>query len=268
MSLKVCVVCAVILAALALPAGAHASIDLAISQVPSARVVDAGSPVTFKVTVSNQGTEAYEGGVYVNLFSLRGHGQGANNPYKSFSSSQGSCRDNTGEAYGYTYHNLICELGALATGASAQITAVVEVNESMNHFASLLPNAYEGGYQDADDSDNEAVDRVTASTPPIVSGSKKIKLKGLPAGCAPNDFTLRAVAMAKGVKKMAASLFLGFDEEGEGQELRKVRRGNRLTIKVPVSRLEPELGAVYKLKVKAKRGALGPLKATVAFQRC
>jgi hypothetical protein len=61
---------------------------------------------------------------------------------------------------------------------------------------------------------------------------------------------------------------LGFDEEGEGQEWRKLRKGNRLTVKVPVSRLAPELGAVYKLKVKAKRGALGPLKVTVLFQRC
>jgi hypothetical protein len=112
MSLKAGVICAVVFGILALPAGTYASSDLAISQVPSARVVDAGSPVTFTVTVSNQGTEAYEK-VYVNLFSLRGHAQGANNPYRSFSSSQGSCVDNTGEAYGYAYHNLVCELGPL-----------------------------------------------------------------------------------------------------------------------------------------------------------
>ncbi len=49
---------------------------------------------------------------------------------------------------------------------------------------------------------------------------------------------------------------------------RKVKKGNRLKVKVPVSRLAPELGAVYKLKVKAKRGALGPLKVTVLFQLC
>ena len=256
-----------LIAGLAAPAAAEASNDLAISQVPSARVVDAGSLVTFKVTVTNQGTEEYEG-VYVEISSLRGHGQGANNPYKSFSSSQGSCKDVSGPAYGYYYYVLVCELGPLASGASAEMTAVAQVNESMNHSSTLLPNAYEGGFQDDDDSDNQAVDRITASTPPIVSGSKKIKLTGLPTGCAAKDFTLRAVAKVKGVKKMAASLFLGFDEEGFGQEWRKVKKGNRLTAKVPVSRLVPERGAVYKLKVKAKRGRAGPLKVTVLFQLC
>jgi hypothetical protein len=253
--------------ALAFPAAAHASNELAISQAPSAKVVKAGESVTFNVTVSNLGTEAYEG-VFVNLFSLRGHGQGANNPYESFSSSQGVCKDTSGPAYGYYYYSVVCELGALASGGSAQITAAVKVNESMNHFASLLPNAYEGGFQDDNTSNNEAVDRIAASAPPTLSGSRKLKLTGFPTGCASTDFTLRAVTHVHGVKKMAASLFLGFDEEGEGQTWQKVVKGSHLVAKVPVSRLAPELGAEYKLKVKAKRGGAKPLKVTVTFQLC
>jgi plastocyanin len=256
-----------IVGALAAPAAANASNELAISAVPSATVVKAGDSVTFKVTVTNHGTEAYEG-VFVNLSSLRGHGQGANNPYLSVSSSQGACRDTSGSAFGYYYYNFVCELGPLASGASAQITAVVTVNESMNHFASLLPNAYEGGFQDDNNVNNEAVDRISASAPPVLTGSKKLKLTGLPAGCASKDFTLRASTAVKGVKKMAAVMFLGFSPEGEGQEWKKLSRGSHLVATVPVSRLVPELGASYKLKVKAKRGAAKPLKVTVTFQLC
>jgi Domain of unknown function DUF11 len=253
--------------ALALPASALASNELTITQQPSASIVDPGDQVTIRVSVSNQGTEGYEG-VFVSLSSLRGRGQGANNPYLTFSTSQGSCKDTSGPAYGYFYHHITCELGPLASGAGAQITAVVKVNETMNHFASLLPNAHSGGFNDDNNANNEAVNRISANIPPTVSGSKKLKLRGLPAGCASNDFTLRASTKVRGVKKMAAALFLGFGETGEGQEWQKVTRGQKLVAKVPVSKLTPELGAVYELKVKAKRGARGPLKATVSFQLC
>jgi len=253
--------------ALALPSVAKASEDLAITQVPSAHVVDVGKTVDLKITVANQGTNADEG-VFVSLSSLRGHGQGANNPYLSYSSSQGKCIDTSGEAYGYYYYVLVCELGPLAAGASAQISATARVNESMNHFATLLPNAYEGGYYDGDNSNNAATDRIDASSPPTLTGSKKIKLRGLPAGCASQDFTLRAVGKVRGVKKMSASLFLGFDDEGDGQEWHKVATGNRLVAKVPVSRLTPELNESYELNVKAKLGGGRHLKETVTFQAC
>jgi hypothetical protein len=256
-----------VIAGLALPAVAQASSDLAITQAPSAKVVAAGETVTFAITVTNQGSEPYES-VFVSLSSLRGHGLGANNPYLSVSTSQGVCSDVSGPAYGSYYYTWVCELGPLASGGSARITAAVKVNDSMNHFASLLPNAHEGGFQDQNNTNNEAVDRISASTPPTLSGSKKIKLTGLPAGCASGDFTLHAATKVKGVKKMAASLFLGFDEEGEGQTWQKVVSGNRLAAKVPISRLVPELGASYELKVKAKRGGAKPLKATVTFQLC
>jgi hypothetical protein len=50
-------------------------------------------------------------------------------------------------------------------------------------------------------------------------------MRGATSGCASKDFTLRAAGKVRGVKKMSASLFLGFDEEGEGQEWHKVATG-------------------------------------------
>lgn len=255
--------------ALALPASAGAaSIDLGISQQPSATIVNAGDTVTIKVTVSNAGGETYEQ-VFASLDSLKSHGKGADDPYLSVSASQGSCKDTSGPAYGYFYNVIVCELGALASGASAQITATVKINETAIHTASLLPNAYEGGFNDDNNGNNQAYSRITASTPPTISGSKKIKLKGIPAGCVPGDFTLKASTKTPGVKKMSAKLDLGFDAEGEGHEWRKVVRGARLVAKVPVSQITADtFDAVYTLKVKAKRGARGPLEAIVNFQLC
>lgn len=249
---------------MALPAAAHASrFDLSLSQTASASVVDAGSPVTFTVTITNKGSEPYEE-VFVNLFSLKGYGRGANNPYTSVSTTQGACPDQSlGE-----YHQLVCTLGPLASGASAKIVAVVQANESMHHIAALLPNAYEGGFNDETPSDNESVLKTTASVPPVLSGSKKIKLAGLPSGCTNGDFTLRATTKVKGVKKMRASLDLGANEEGEGQTWEKTAQGNHLRVKVPASRLAPDLGVFYKLKLKAKRGGAKPLIVTVVFQPC
>lgn len=263
--IKAAAVGAVLAVALLLPAAASASIDLSITQEPSATVIPAGGLLNLKITVTNQGTEVDEA-VYAEVSSLGGHGRGADNPYQSFAASQGSCRDNSGTAYGSFYNDIVCELGPLAPGASARITAVAKVDHSMNQFATLLPNPYEGGYQDANNSDNEAIDRITASTPPVVSGSKKIKLRGLPRGCAPGDFTFTAVAKVDGVKKMKASVF--YFVEGDGQTWQKTASSNRLTGTVPVTRLSDELGLSYKLVVKAKRGGGRHLTTTVTFQPC
>jgi hypothetical protein len=255
---------AVVVGALALPGVARAANDLAISQTQSAKVVAKGEAVTFNVEVRNVGTgnEA----VFVDLDSLSGHGRGADAPFTSFSASQGTCADRSGEAFGYFYNVVVCELGALAPGASAQITATVKANQSANYFATLLPNAVEGGYQDADNSNNAASGRVTVSLPPTISGSKKIKLKGLPSGCAPSDFTLRAIGKAPGVRKMKAILF--YWEGEEGVTWSKSSKGNHLKARVPVSRLSNELGLFYQLKIKAKQGGGKHLTTTVTFQPC
>jgi hypothetical protein len=256
-----------VLALAAAPAAAQAKFDLAISTAPSARIIDVGHSVSFQITVANRGTVGSEA-VFVNLYSLRGHGQGANNPYTSVTTSQGTCKDESGPAFGYQYYSWVCELGPLAPGASAMISATVTVNESMNHFAALLPNAYEGGYYDDDNSNNTATNRITANAPPTIAGSKAIKIKGLPHGCVPGNFTLRASTKAPGVKKMSASMDLGFDQEGVGHSWQKVVPGKKLVATVPGARLEPELGATYKVHVKAKRGGGRKLEAIVTLKPC
>lgn len=252
---------------LAVPAGAQASFDLAISQTPSAHVVAPGGTVKISATVKNVGTEAAPE-VDAELDSLAAHGAGANNPYQSFTVSQGNCTIETGQAFGFTYHFLVCKLGELAPGASAQIEATVQINQTAVHSAVLLGGGGVGVLTDDNFNDNTASDRITANAPPVVTGSKKIKLKGLPKGCASGDFTLTASSKAKGVKKMRVSLFLGFDDEGVGGEFQKTVRGHRIVAKIPVSRISFELGKVYTVKIKAKRGSAGALLKTVSFEIC
>jgi hypothetical protein len=254
------------LAMLASPAAAQARIDLGVSDMASAQIVPAGQSVSFDATVVNHGTENFEK-AYVEISSLRGHGLGANNPYTSVSTSQGTCTDDSGGAAG-GYHFVVCELGALAPGASATLKATATVNESMNNFFTLLPNPYEGGYQDDDNSNNVATDRITADVPPAVSGSKAIRLRGLPHGCVSGDFTLRASTKAPGVKKMSASMELGVDEEGVGHDIFKVVRGTKIAVKIPASQMTVELGKTYKLHIKAKRGGGRKLEAVVVLKPC
>ena len=252
---------------LAAPAAAQAKIDLGVSDTASAQIVDTGQSVSFTATVANHGTEAFEK-VFIEIYSLRGHGLGANNPYTSVSTSQGACKDGSGFEFGTNYYNWVCELGALAPGASATLKATATVNESMNNFFALLPNAFEGGYMDDDNSNNTATDRITANAPPAISGSKAIKLKGLPQGCVTGDFTLRASTRAQGVKKMSATMDLGYDREGVGHSLFKVVRGPKLVAKIPGSQFEAELQKTYKLHIKAKRGGGRKLETVVVLKAC
>lgn len=252
---------------LSLPAAAQASFDLAITQTVSAHQVAPGAALKISATVTNVGSEAAPE-VAAELDSLAAHGAGANNPYRSASSSRGPCKLEVGQAYGYTYHFAVCELGELAPGASVQIEATVEIDQTAVHSAVLLGRGAEGVLTDDDFQSNRASDRITVNSPPVVAGSKKIRISGLPKGCASEDFTLVASSSARGVKKMRVSLFLGFNDEGEGGEFQKTVRGHRVATRVPVSRIEFELGKVYTLKVKAKRGRAGALLATVSFQIC
>ncbi len=244
---------------LSVPAGAQASFDMAISQTPSAHVVAPGGTVKISATVKNLGSVA-DPEVDAELDSLAAHGAGANNLYQSFTVSQGHCTVEGGQAFGYTYHFLVCKLGELAPGASAQIEATVQINQTAVHSAVLLGGGGEGLLTDDNFENNTSADRITVNAPPAVSGSKQIKLKGLPKGCVSEDFTLVASTKAKNVKKMRVSLFdAGFE---------KSVSGHRIAVKVPVSHIEFQLGKIYTLKIKAKRGSAGALLKTVSFEIC
>jgi hypothetical protein len=251
------------------PAAAHAGVvDLAISQSASANVVKQGETVTIAVKVDNVGSEGTPSGVGVGLVGLGGGDRITDNPYLSSSTTQGTCAD---ETVGQD-PVLFCRLGPVATGASVRITAVVRMNETMNHAASLDEENGNETYADYNLLNNSSFMKVSASSPPVVTGSKKIQLPGLPDGCVEGDFPLTVVVAAPGVKKVVASLFLGFGKGGVGGgDWQRVARGPRLRATVPASRISepgPTIGRTYKLKVKARLKGGTRLKRTVEFQLC
>src|SRR6476661_7934223 len=187
------------IAALALPASAAA--DLAVPQTATPSPVAKGELVTITVNVANPGpatTGSDES--QIEIFPLRGSTErAAANPYESVTASQGTCTITPTGAYQVAD----CSFGELAPGASAQIVAVLRVNESMNHVAA--PKV--GTWSELN---------VAASTPPTVTGARQIRLAGVPAGCVPGDFARPVTVRAPRVKKITATLNLGFDDSGEG----------------------------------------------------
>ena len=245
-------VAAVAVAAVVLPASASA--DLAVSQTASPKPVKKGELVTITVSVTNPGpATAGSDESQVEVFPLRGSSERpAANPYQSITPSQGTCTITPTGAYQVAD----CSFGELAPGASAQIVAVLRVNESMNHVAA--PKI--GTWSELN---------VAASTPPTVAGAKQIKLAGVPAGCVPGDFALTVTVQAARVRKVTATLNLGFDDTGEGVTWRRSANGRRLTATVPASRINsPRLGKAYKLTIQATRKGAHALKRTVAFELC
>ena len=270
MPAKRCIALVVVLltALLALPAAAQASTDVGISQTASAHAVKPGGPVTVNVTVTNLGTGPAnpngDGSVNLNLFSWGAHAAPTNNPYQSVTASQGSCNI---EMVG-KYQNAYCTLGPLAPGASAQVTAVVQVNEAADHFAQLLGQANAiSDYSDDNAANDGAHTTIFADTAPVVTGSKKLKIKGLPSGCVSGDFTLDIRAKAPHVKKVKVSASLGFDENGDGQNFNKTAKGNHLKVKFPASKAAVELNKTYNLKVKARANGKR-LRTTITYVRC
>ena len=245
-------VAAVAIAALALPASASA--DLVVSQTATPRPVKKGELVTITVSVTNPGPATAAGDEsQVEIFPLRGGSEhAAANPYQSVTPSQGTCTITPTGAYQVAD----CAFGELAAGASAQIVAVLQVNESMNHVAA--PKV--GTWSELN---------VAASTPPAITGARQIRLAGVPAGCVPGDFALTVTVNAARVRKISATLNLGFDDTGEGIMWRRSANGRRLTATVPASRIfSPRLGKGYKLTIQATRKGAHALKRTVTFELC
>jgi hypothetical protein len=236
-----------------LVAPASASADLVVTQSASPKPVKRGERVTITVDVTNSGPTALAGDeASVNLFSLLGSGDhAADNPYRSAVPSQGSC---TLELQG-AYHTAACLFGTLAAGASAQVTAVVQVNQSMNHVA-------------APPHDTWSELPVAAGVPPVVTGSGKVKLAGLPATCALGNFTL-TVTGPPNARRVRAKLFLGYDNSGEGITSDRSAAGRRLRATIPVSQLyEPKIGGLHRITIYAYRRGAHALKRTVSFEPC
>ena len=242
---------ALLVAALALPASANADTRVHLSQTESADLVKPGTLVTYTVTVRNVGTDATPFDFTVEMAGFAPDSdKSVNNPYRSAKSTKGTCEiTNTGSTapgeHGYKWVD--CTIGVLAPGATATITAVVEMNETMDHRVDVLTGAQYNF---------PVSERTTVSTPAVLSGSTKIKVKKLPQGCVTDDFPLKAKARVDVVKKMVASL--------EGRKL-EVVKDDKLKMTVPAADLESGFYDV-KLSAKLERGA--KLKTTLTFQHC
>lgn len=253
-------------------ASAQASRDLAIEQSAASTVVKKGETVTITVTVKNDGTEAMPPGIGVEMVGLGGGDVITENPYVSASPSQGSCTHVHGsEAVEF------CPIGELAAGATMHISAVVRMEETMNHDVGFVGEdgsgqPGNGEYGDSNPHNDATFLKISASSPPVLTGSAKIAFPGLPTGCVSGDFQLHAVVAASGVKKVAASLFLGFDREGVGREWQRTSHGPQLRGTVPIDQMleyrHPYFATVYKLKVKARLEGGSRLKRTIEFQLC
>jgi hypothetical protein len=131
----------------------------------------------------------------------------------------------------------------------------------------FLEAAGHSDYFDDDLSDNRSALTVYADAPPVLSGSKKLILRGLPKGCPSADFSLLVVAKAARAKKVVFAMVL-VDEHGNGGVLIRSAKGRRLRVLVPVSKLVPQLGQKYEFKVRAKSRGRTLMTTTVTFERC
>jgi hypothetical protein len=258
---------------LAIPAAAQAAgRDLGVTQALSATKAKPGGAINVTSTVTNLGTQpATE--AYVELATLKGKILvfGANDPYTSFSSSQGSCAANAEQ--GITTEAMVCSLGTLAPGQSVQIHATIQVSESAVQTTTLLPKPGENEYGDEVKSNDARNQPFYLNVPPKVRGSKLLKLIGLPRGCVTGDFTLTAVSKVAQTKKMKIKADLGFNRKnGHHLLFNKQTNGSRIKMRVPASRADFQIdeGAFpsYTLIVKAKLGDGHTETATVEFKRC
>ena len=258
---------------LSLPAAAQAADnDLGVTQTLSASKAKPGGTINVTSTVTNLGTQpAAE--AYVELATLKGKILvfGTNDPYSSFSSSQGSCANNSEQ--GVTTEAMVCSLGPLAPGQSATIQATIRVRESAVQTTTLMPKSGENEYRDAVKSNDARNQPFYLDVPPKVRGSKLLKLIGLPQGCVSGDFTLTAVSKVAQTKKMKIKADLGFSSKnGRHLLFSKQSNGGKIKMRVPASKADFQIdeGAfpTYILIVKAKLGSGHVEMTTVEFKRC
>ena len=258
---------------LAIPAAAQAAgNDLGVTQTLSATKAKPGGTIDVTSTVTNLGTQP-SAQAYVELATLKGKILvfAANDPYTSSSSSQGSCQDNSEQ--GITTQALVCALGPLAPGQSAQIHATIRVGESAVQSTTLLPGPGGNEYNDAVKSNDAANQPFYLDVPPKVRGSKQLKLIGLPRGCVSGDFTLTVVSKVAQTKKMKIKADLGFSRtNGRHLLFSKQAKGNKIKLRVPASRADFQIdeGAfpTYSVIVKAKLGGGHAETTKIEFKRC
>jgi hypothetical protein len=250
------------LASLALAGSAAAAVT--VSQVESADPVEEGGQVTYTMTVANSGA-AVEGIVLDVVATKPTDASPVENPYLSLTASQGSCALGAGSFTGGR-----CSLGTLGAGAGATVTAVVEANFSMRNVATLAACDSTGEFCFPVDGGTSS-EETTVTHPPSLAGSKKIKIKGLPAACASSTFKAKAKVKAPSVRSVTASISGPrdeFDDALDGfeppQRLGK-KKGRKLKAKVKAGTL-PD--GYYELTFLAQRKGKPNLKRTATFGVC
>jgi hypothetical protein len=257
----------------ALPAASQAAAnDVGVSQSLSASKSKPGGTVDVTATVTNNGSQAATQ-VYVELATLKGKILvfGANDPYTSFSTTQGKCSQDTERASASTA--LECNLGTLAPGQSAQIKATIRVTESAVQLTTLLPIPGENEYKDAVKSNDSASNPIYLDVPAKVTGSKLIKLRGVPRSCVRGNFTLTATSRVAGTKKMKMKADLGFStKNGRHLLFSKQVRGKKVKLKIPAKKAVIQIDEgnfpSYLVIIKAKLGGGHAVKTIVRFKRC
>lgn len=235
--------------------------SLRVSMTGPAGPIPKGQAATYTAVVTNQGTGPATGEESsLSLSSYRVNGERpVPNPYLSVAPAQGSCELKKFPSRFGDYHSAECLLDTIPAGGSVEVTATVEINESMDH------NAFVGFQQGGRAHVTTLVD-----SPPEITGSNKIRLSGVPDSCATGDFTLKA--KAKGAKKMSATLrgplnASGRPEDGGFSDTKKLKtvQGDKLTARIKAGSLDP---AFYEVKLAAKYEDKPKQKAGILFQRC
>ena len=231
----IAVIAAVVSAVLASTAAA----SVTVTASASADVVNRGATVadTFTVANSTPGCTEFCEGVYsLDMLLVRTKSDApVDNPFLSVTTTFGTCRIDPVDSYGY--HYAVCDFGPLsAMPATIQVVASIQANESFDNFAGLGLDGQ---------SIEETVNPITRVIyPPDVSGSGKLRLKGLPPGCASEDLKLKA--RAKGdIGHFTATLAGPRDEWGAryadsfGKTIARAKGKSHLKAKIPASRLTP-----------------------------
>ena len=246
--------CGVALAFALAPAAASADVTVSLSgpkgPLPKGTEADYTARVTNTSGVSESGLS-----LLIGSFRVEGD-RPVPNPYSAFSSNCSA--ENFPTGFG-TYYSLSCALPTLGPGASTQVRTSAEINESMRQYADIDPG-------------DERANLVTyVSAPPVVEGSKKVKLKGLPDGCASEDFKLKV--KAKGAKKITGRIDGPRDADGKPAEFGegtsdkfKAAKSSKLKTRIAVADLVPD--AYYEISVAAKYDGKPKQKSVALVQVC
>jgi hypothetical protein len=233
--------------------------------------VNRGENVAYVVTVTNIGSET-EYAELSTLITRSNGGVSVPNPYVSFSFSKGPCHEDPFPSPNGTYQGLQCDPVPFAPGETARLDAQIQANESMTHMVTYFPCSQFDGEIVCDRFPGPSHSETTSVIyPPEITGSKKLRLRGLPEGCVPGDLELTARTSVE-VRKLTASISFPHTEWG-GRPDGSYRagkidqtEGNRLEVKIADGRLSE--GNFYELKFVATRKGAPKLKRTVEFQVC